>query len=54
MGIEPGTWVAISFDQERVVATGSTVEETLKQARAAGEQQPFIVRVPIEYGALIL
>jgi hypothetical protein len=26
-GLPPGTWVAISEDQERVVGTGTTIEE---------------------------
>ncbi|MGB8673916.1 MAG: DUF5678 domain-containing protein [Candidatus Acidiferrales bacterium] len=54
-GIAPGTWVAISPDQERVVATGSTIEEAIQGAKEAGEKKrPFIIRVPVENSALIL
>jgi Family of unknown function (DUF5678) len=54
-GIAPGTWVAISADQERVVATGATIEDAIQKAKEAGEKkQPFIIRVPLENSALIL
>jgi hypothetical protein len=55
VGIAPGTWVAISQDQERVVGTGSTIGEALQNAKGAGEKkQPFIIRVPLENRALVL
>jgi urocanate hydratase len=55
VGIAPGTWVAISADQERVVATGATIEEAIQKAKEAGvKKQPFIIRVPVENSALIL
>ena len=54
-GITPGTWVAISADQERVVATGASIEEAIQKAKDGGEKkQPFIIRVPVEKSALIL
>jgi len=54
-GIAPGTWVAISPDQERVVGTGATIEEAIQKAKDSGEKkQPFIIRVPVENSALIL
>jgi hypothetical protein len=54
-GIAPGTWVAISANQERVVATGSTIEEAIQKAKDSGQKkQPFIIRVPVENSALIL
>jgi hypothetical protein len=55
VGIAPGTWVAISPDQERVVATGASIEEAIQKAKEAGEKkQPFIMRVPVENSGLIL
>ena len=53
-GLVPGSWAAISSDQDRLVATGRTVEEVLEEARKQGETHPFIVRVPTEDTALIL
>jgi hypothetical protein len=53
-GLAPGTWAAISSDQDTIVATGQTVEEVVKAAHEHGEDQPFIVRVPTENSTLIL
>lgn len=52
--IPPGTWVAISEAQDRVVGTGSTVDEALARAKENGETQPYILRVPLENSNLIL
>ena len=53
-GLAPGTWAAISSDQDTVVGTGQTVEEAVKEAHDNGEDAPFLVRVPTENSALIL
>jgi Family of unknown function (DUF5678) len=53
-GLAPGTWAAISADQESVIASGRTMEEALERARQRGEKEPFILRVPSEESALIL
>ncbi|HEY6387800.1 MAG TPA: hypothetical protein VIX91_19155 [Candidatus Acidoferrum sp.] len=53
-GIAPGTWVAISWDQERVERTGTTIEEAIKVAKENGEQNPFIIGVLSENAALIV
>ena len=54
-GIAPGTWVAISPDQERIVGVGATIKEAIRKAKDAGEKkQPFILRVPVENSAVIL
>jgi|ERR1700687_91007 len=53
-GLRPGTWVAISEDQERVVGTGTTIEEALQQAKEKGEKKPSIIGVPVDGSALIL
>ena len=52
--LPPGTWVAISEDQERVVGTGTTIEEALQQAKQKGEMKPSIIGVPLDGSALIL
>lgn len=52
--LPPGTWVAISEDQERVVGTGTTIEEALREAREKGEKKPSIIGVPVDRSALIL
>jgi len=53
-GLPPGTWVAISQDQERVVGSGSTVDQALQKAKENGEEKPYIIRVPLNNQALIL
>jgi Family of unknown function (DUF5678) len=53
-GIAPGTWVAISEDQEKVVGTGSTIEEAIKKAKENGQEKPYVIRVPSEHSALIV
>jgi hypothetical protein len=53
-GLPPGTWAAISEDQERVVGTGATIEEALRQAKEKGEKKPSIIGVPVDGSALIL
>ena len=50
----PGTWVAISQNEERVVSTGRTLSQVLRRAKKNGEKSPFILRVPKPNSALIL
>ena len=52
--IRPGTWIAISQNQERVVGKGRTSREALRKAKQNGEESPFITRVPKQSSALIL
>jgi hypothetical protein len=54
LGLVPGTWAAISSDQEKVAGTGATVEEALAAARESGEDKPFLIRVPSENSSLIV
>ena len=51
---EPGTWIAVSHDQERIVGSGRTIDEALRKAKENKEDQPFVIRVPLEGSALIL
>lgn len=53
-GLPPGTWVAISEDQERVVGNGQTIDEALQQAKKNGEPKASIIGVPVDRSALIL
>jgi len=48
-----GEWIALSKDRSKIVATGKTLEETLEAAKAAGETEPIVMKVP-PVGALIL
>ena len=53
-GIPKGAWVAVSEDQERVIEFGFEMREVLAKARASGEPNPIMIRVPESVGALIL
>jgi hypothetical protein len=55
VGIPPGTWVGISHAQDRIVATGRSIDAVFKKAEKAGEKQrPYIYRVPKQHIGLIL
>ncbi len=53
-GIPKGAWVAISENQERVVAYSADMHDVLEQARRLGEADPIILRVPESESALML
>ena len=53
--IPKGAWVALSRDEERVVAYAAELQEVLRLAKEAGENDPIITRVPeAEAATLIL
>jgi hypothetical protein len=45
-GVPKGAWVALSKDEERVVAYAADLQEVIRKAREAGEADPVITRVP--------
>ena len=45
-GIPPRTWVALSADQSRVVATGKTYQEAVMGAHDKGEDDPVVAIAP--------
>ena len=45
-GVPKGAWVALSKDEDRVVAFASELQEALNKAKAAGESDPVVIRVP--------
>lgn len=53
-GIPKGAWVALSADEERVVAYGAELQEVLQKAKETGEQDPIVIRVPETIGAALL
>jgi hypothetical protein len=44
--VPKGAWVALSNDEERVVAYAAELEDALEKAREAGEPDPVVTRVP--------
>lgn len=49
----PGTWVAFSGDESRVVAYGKSYDDAVKAAEEAGEKEPVITRVPPDWAARV-
>ncbi len=52
--IPKGAWVALSHDDERVLAYGAELQEVLQKAKASGEKDPVVIRVPQVEGATLL
>jgi len=52
-GAPPDAWIALSKDQDRIVGTGKTPTEAIADAKAHGEDNTFVMKVPPE-SALIL
>jgi hypothetical protein len=44
--VPKGAWVALSKDEERVVAYAAELQEAIQKATAAGENEPVVIRVP--------
>lgn len=52
--VPKSAWVALSKDQDRVIAYAAELEEVLRKAKEAGESDPIITRVPeVETATLI-
>jgi hypothetical protein len=49
-GLPKGAWLALSADEERVVAYSAELQEAIQKAKEAGENNPVVLRVP-EAGA---
>lgn len=48
-----GEWIALSHDQQRIVATAKTLDAAIKAAESKGEKTPIVLKVP-PVGALVL
>ena len=44
--VPKGAWVALSKDEERVIAYAAELQEVLQKAKEAGENDPIVTRVP--------
>jgi hypothetical protein len=45
-GVPRGPWVALSKDEEQVIAYAAELQEALEKASEAGETDPVVIRVP--------
>jgi hypothetical protein len=46
VGVPKGAWVALSKDEQRVVAYAAELPEAIQKAKEAGENHPVVLRVP--------
>lgn len=42
-----GEWIALSFDQTRIMGHGQTVAEAVGAAKIAGEDNPVLIKMPL-------
>jgi hypothetical protein len=53
-GVPKGAWVALSRDEERLIAYDADLNEVLRMAKAAGEADPVVLRVRESNVSLII
>ena len=53
-GIPKGSWVALSRNEESVIAYAATLEQVLQKAKGTGEDRPVVIRVPERDSAVFL
>jgi hypothetical protein len=46
VGVPKGAWVALSKDEERLVAYADELQDAIQKAKDAGEPDPVVIRVP--------
>jgi hypothetical protein len=51
--IPKGAWVALSKDEEKVVAYAAELQEAIEKAKEAGENDPVVIRVPETDGSTL-
>jgi hypothetical protein len=42
-----GEWIALSSDQTRIMGHGVTVDDAVKAAKLAGEDNPVLLKMPL-------
>lgn len=50
----PGYFVALSYDRKKVLGKGRTPEETLKEAKEKGFNDPILTKIPEENRSYLL
>jgi len=51
--VPPGAWVAISHDQDRVVAYAAELRDAVRKANDLGEPNPVVARRPLSSAAFL-
>jgi len=50
----PGSWIALSEDESRLVAVGATFQEAAEKAHSAGVSDPVITKTPEDWTPRVL
>ncbi|MGA8075346.1 MAG: DUF5678 domain-containing protein [Candidatus Acidiferrales bacterium] len=53
-GVPKGAWVALSKTEDKVIAYAAELQEAIRMAKAAGENDPVVIRVPEADGSTFL
>jgi hypothetical protein len=52
--VPKGAWVALSKDEERLIAYAAELQDVIQKAKDAGESDPIVTRVPEADGTTLL
>jgi hypothetical protein len=52
--VPKGAWVALSTNEDRVIAYAAELQEVLAKSKAAGEADPIVTRVPEDDNSALL
>jgi hypothetical protein len=52
--VPKGAWVALSRDEDRVIAYAAELQDAIQKAKEAGENDPIVIRVPEADGTTLL
>ena len=53
VGVPKGAWVALSENEDRLVAFAAELQDLLQKAKEAGENNPIVTRVPETDGSAL-
>jgi hypothetical protein len=52
--VPKGAWVALSKDEEHLIAYAAELQDAIQKAKDAGENDPIVLRVPEADGSTLL
>jgi hypothetical protein len=52
--VPKGAWVALSKDEERLIAYAAELQDVIQKAKDAGENDPIVTRVPEADGTTLI
>jgi len=54
VGVPKGAWVALSRNEDKVLAYAAELQDAIQKAKDAGENDPIVMRVPEGDGTTLL